>query len=64
MFDRGYLDNGHFYATAQHTSDLLDEYDHHVRPALEQVAAAVNSGTVEASLRGPIAHSGFGRLTA
>jgi glutamate-1-semialdehyde 2,1-aminomutase len=63
MLDRGYLDNGHFYATVEHTPAVLDEYRGQVRSAFEQVAAAVDGGTVETSLRGPVAHTGFARLT-
>ena len=64
MLDRSYLDNGRFYATVEHSAAVLDEYAQQVRGAFDEVAAAVAAGTVEESLRGPVAHTGFARLTA
>lgn len=64
MLDQGYLDNGTFYATTSHTQDLLDRYEHAVRDAFRCVAMAIEHDTVLAHLRGPIAHTGFARLTS
>ena len=64
MLERGYLDNGNFYATCAHTTAILDRYAAVVADAFVQVADAVRAGRVIDELKGPIAHSGFARLTS
>lgn len=63
MLDRGYLAKPVFYATLAHTDELIAGYLRTVDETFEVLAAALKKGDVEARLRGPIAHSGFKRLT-
>ncbi|HVL68438.1 MAG TPA: aminotransferase class III-fold pyridoxal phosphate-dependent enzyme [Vicinamibacterales bacterium] len=63
MLERGYLAGKSCYLTYAHTAEAIDEY----LAVVEQVFAAIvqareTTGT-EALLRGPVAHSGFTRLT-
>jgi glutamate-1-semialdehyde aminotransferase len=63
MLDRGFLANTAFYPTVTHNSEIIRSY----LIALDEVFAilrtAVDNGDVMSRLRGPIAHSGFSRLT-
>ena len=63
MLDRGYLDNGNFYATCAHTPEILAEHDRVVREVFEQLSRIVAQDRVEDELRGPVAETGFARLT-
>ena len=63
MLDRGYLDNGHFYASVAHTPELMAEYATVVAESFQALARDIRADAVEASLRGPVAHNGFARLT-
>ncbi|MCW3018341.1 MAG: aminotransferase class, partial [Solirubrobacterales bacterium] len=64
MLERGCLDNGNFYATCAHTPEILDRYAAVVRDAFARVSDAVTGERVLDELKGPIAHSGFARLTS
>ena len=64
MLERGYLDNGQFYATCAHTPELIDRYGAAVRDAFALVSDATRQNRVVDKLRGPVAHSGFARLTS
>lgn len=64
MLERGYLDNGCFYATCAHTAEILDRYAEVVAEVLAQVSHAVRGDRVIDELRGPVAHAGFARLTS
>ena len=64
MLEQGFLDNCGFYATAAHTDEMIDRYEEAVKKVFPQMASAIESGTVESSLRGPVGHSGFRRLTS
>jgi glutamate-1-semialdehyde aminotransferase len=63
MLDRGYLDNGTFYATCAHRPEVLDRWAGAVGDAFSELSVAVQNDTVRAELRGPVAHQGFERLT-
>jgi glutamate-1-semialdehyde 2,1-aminomutase len=63
MLDRGLLAGNAYYATWAHTSGQIDEYLAAVREVFAGLAKAVQSGEVEARLKGPVAHTGFARLT-
>jgi hypothetical protein len=63
MLERGFLDNGGFYATYAHSDDVLAQYAEALRDAWPVLARAVAEDKVEASLKGPVGHSGFARLT-
>ena len=63
MLDRGYLAKDAFYAMYAHTDAHVDGFIGACGEAFEIVATAVREGNVIESLRGPVAHSGFQRLT-
>lgn len=63
MLDRGFLAGGAFYAMAAHTPEDVADYADACREVFGLIASAVATGSVEGRLRGPVAHSGFKRLT-
>jgi glutamate-1-semialdehyde 2,1-aminomutase len=63
MLDRGYLAKDAFYAMYAHTDAQVDGFAAACGEVFELLAAAIKAGRVEDSLRGPVAHSGFQRLT-
>jgi glutamate-1-semialdehyde 2,1-aminomutase len=63
MLDRGFLANTAFYSTVAHVRGVLDEYITAVDEVFGILRLAVDHGDVIRRLRGPIAHSGFSRLT-
>ncbi len=63
MLDRGFLAGKGFYATFAHADEHVDSYLTAVREVFAQISAAIADGGIENRLRGPIAHSGFARLT-
>lgn len=63
MLERGYLDNGNFYATCAHTPEILDSYAEVAAEVFARVSRALENDCVAAELHGPVAHTGFARLT-
>ncbi len=63
MLDRGFLATGAFYAMYAHTGPAVESYLSAVDAVFGDVARAVEDGSVESQLRGPVAHTGFRRLT-
>jgi glutamate-1-semialdehyde 2,1-aminomutase len=63
MLDRGFLATNAFYAMYAHTEQHVEKYLTAVREVFQQLADAVERREVERLLRGPVAHSGFHRLT-
>ena len=63
MLDRGFLAGGSFYPSAAHGQEHVDSYLAAVAEVFGIVRAAQESGDVTAALRGPVAHTGFTRLT-
>lgn len=63
MLDRGFLATGAFYAMLAHTGEDVRRYLDAVGDVFGILARAASTGTVESALRGPVAHSGFQRLT-
>jgi len=64
MLESGYLATNAFYATFAHQPGHIDGYLSACEEAFRTVAKALAEGTVEAQLHGPVAHSGFARLTS
>jgi glutamate-1-semialdehyde 2,1-aminomutase len=62
MLDRGFLAGPAFYAMFAHQESHVERYLGAVREVFGALARASAAGTVEAQLRGPIAHSRFERL--
>lgn len=63
MLERGFLAANAYYATWAHTSGQIDDYLAAVREVFTGLARAIRSGDVPARLKGPVAHTGFSRLT-
>jgi len=63
MLDRGYLTNGIFYPTCAHTPAIVADYLRAVDGVFAALAASSRRGSAAGELRGPVAHSGFARLT-
>lgn len=62
MLEKGFLALNKFYAMYAHTERHVEEYFRAVREVFPLVARAIQSGTVEKMLKGPVAHAGFKRL--
>jgi len=63
MLDRGIFATGSFYAMWAHTDAHVDRYLEAVNQVFRDLRAAVDQKAVRQLLRGPVAHSGFKRLT-
>ncbi|MDT4891588.1 MAG: glutamate-semialdehyde -aminomutase [Pseudonocardiales bacterium] len=63
MLDRGFLAGKAFYASYAHEDHLVESYLDAVSEVFGVLADAVAGDSVEAQLRGPIAQTGFARLT-
>jgi len=63
MLHRGYLADSAFYPTFAHTEAHVRTYLRHVGEVFRLIANALRDGKVNALLKGPVAHSGFQRLT-
>lgn len=62
MLDRDILATVAFLPCLAHTAALVDRYLEQVEEAFQVCAEAIDRGTVESSLKGPIRHSDFRRL--
>lgn len=63
MLERGYLASKGFYASFAHQNEHLEGYLDAADEVFKLLAESIGKGTVERELRGPVAHSGFRRLT-
>jgi len=63
MLERGFLAAKVFYATYAHQDKHVDAYLFAVREVFGVLSAALAEGTIMDLLKGPVAHSGFHRLT-
>jgi glutamate-1-semialdehyde 2,1-aminomutase len=63
MLEHGFLANQSFYATYAHQVHHIENYLEAVEVVFRIVAQAVESNTVMDQLKGPVAHTGFRRLT-
>ncbi len=64
MLDRGFLAGAGFYPTLAHTDEIVDRYGEAIDAVFGEIARTLESGDdVSSRLRGPVAHSGFQRLT-
>ena len=62
LLDRGFLAGGAFYVTYAHQHYHVDAYREAADEVFGLLASAIAADTVEAQLRGPVAHAGFQRL--
>lgn len=63
MLEKGFLATDVFYATYAHEDSHIDHYLAATEAVFQTLAEAVAQNTVEELLKGPVAHSGFRRLT-
>ncbi len=63
MLHKGFLATDSFYATYAHQEDQIDQYLAAVEETFRSLAMAIEKGTVEQQLLGPIAQNSFQRLT-
>jgi glutamate-1-semialdehyde 2,1-aminomutase len=63
MLARGYLANGVFYPTWAHTPQTVATYLESVAEVFGWLRERIDRDEVCTSLQGPVAHSGFARLT-
>lgn len=62
MLEEGYLATNSFYASYAHTPEMVDGYLESVDSVFETIGRALDEGTVESRLNGPVAHTKFERL--
>jgi glutamate-1-semialdehyde 2,1-aminomutase len=63
MLNRGFLANTAFYPTLAHDKSVVTEYLAALDDVFAILAEAIAAGDVARRLRGPVAHTGFARLT-
>ncbi len=63
MLDRGFLATSGFYVTYAHQDQHVKDYLDVLEQAFKCIAKALEQGTWMKQLRGPLAHTGFSRLT-
>ena len=63
MLKRGYLASNIFYVSAPHDGNVIERYLDDVNDVFAQLRKAVDTGTVEIRLKGPVAHTGFKKIT-
>ena len=63
MLERGYLDRGHLYVTFAHKPEIIEQYLATVEAVFQELEKAIRGDVVGSLLKGPVAHSGFKRLT-
>jgi glutamate-1-semialdehyde aminotransferase len=63
MLEKGFLASNLFYASYAHTDGHIDRYLAAVEDAFGQIEEAISKGRLMQMLKGPVAHSGFRRLT-
>jgi glutamate-1-semialdehyde 2,1-aminomutase len=63
MLERGFLATTAFYAAYAHQEAHIDSYLENVNHTFPLIREALETNTVRQQLRGPLAHTGFSRLT-
>jgi len=63
MLEKGFLASGRFYATYAHKDEHIKAYLQAVDEAFKAIRIAMDNGSLKNQLKGPVAHSGFKRLT-
>ncbi len=62
MLERGFLAGTAIYPTAAHTEEIVRLYDESIGEVFRSIAKAIQEGSLEKLLKGPVAHGGFRRL--
>lgn len=63
MLEQGFLAKNAFYSTFAHQHQHVEDYLSAVESSFKVIVGAVEKDEVEQKLKGPVAHSGFYRLT-
>jgi hypothetical protein len=63
MLQKGFLATDAFYASYAHQDNHVETYLNALDETLAVIARAIKKNEVERLLKGPVAHSGFRRLT-
>ena len=63
MLEKGFLASRAFYATYAHQEKHMESYLNAVAESFRTVAETMATGSVLSALKGPVAHTGFKRLT-
>ena len=63
MLKKGFLAGTGFYPTLAHTQEIVTHYGETIAAVFKEIAAAIETGDIDTRLHGPVAHSGFRRLT-
>jgi len=63
MLERGFLASRAFYATYAHQDEHVKSYLNAVRESFTVLTEALKANSLQTFLKGPVAHSGFKRLT-
>jgi|TARA_B110000879_G_scaffold128391_1_gene169076 glutamate-1-semialdehyde 2,1-aminomutase len=62
MLKKGYLASNVFFASTQHTTDILDGYFEALNPVFDLIRQCEDGLDVTSLLEGPVCHAGFKRL--
>jgi hypothetical protein len=63
MLERGFLATKGFYATFAHTEEEIRDYLSSASEVFGEIRDELEQGTLRSRLTGPVAHTGFARLT-
>ena len=63
MLERGILASAAIYPSMAHTDEIVALYGEAIDEVFGEIADALAKGEVKARLKGPVAHTGFARLT-
>ncbi|MBD3352536.1 MAG: aminotransferase class III-fold pyridoxal phosphate-dependent enzyme [Candidatus Lokiarchaeota archaeon] len=63
LLKKGYLAGPSVYVSFAHTKKIVNSYLEAVNETFEFISKSINDNNVESKLEGPIAHTGFQRLT-
>lgn len=63
MLKKGYLASSSVYVSYSHTKEIVEDYLNDVDDVFKIIAQGINENKISDLLEGPVAHSGFQRLT-
>ena len=63
MLEKGFLAGVMIYPTLAHTEEIVSSYGRAIDEVFKEISLAIACGNIHQKLKGPIAHSGFARLT-
>lgn len=63
MLKRGYLASKTVYVSDSHTTEIVDHYIHELDHVFKNISAGLKRGNLKDKIHGPLAHTGFTRLT-